>query len=83
MKLVCAILLCIFGAAVCLPKRFIDCTDFMCDEVYSPVCGTDGRTYANECQMDVENRKRLCWMGHFNMVSKVHEGPCSDVTLAP
>ena len=37
------------ASCVCLP-----CPD---ENVYSPICGSDGRTYASECSMNVENCK--------------------------
>jgi hypothetical protein len=51
------------GHVVCRPR-------IRCNNVFKPVCGTDGRTYQNACQLAVAN---AC----FNPDVRVcHKGPC-------
>ncbi|XP_060566350.1 serine protease inhibitor Kazal-type 1-like [Ruditapes philippinarum] len=68
----------------CSLRRFLDCNGgFECPDIVSPICGTDGHTYGNQCHMDMENKRRICWIGHFNMVMKVKDGPCDVPTSTP
>ncbi len=45
---------------VCIDERGI------CDKKYKPVCGCDGRTYANDCIRLGEGQR------------KAHDGPCGE-----
>ncbi|XP_066198211.1 serine protease inhibitor Kazal-type 1 [Saccopteryx leptura] len=41
-----------------------------CPKIYNPVCGTDGHTYPNECELCIENKNR-----QIPVLIKNH-GPC-------
>ncbi|XP_076993465.1 serine protease inhibitor Kazal-type 1 [Tamandua tetradactyla] len=41
-----------------------------CPKIYKPVCGTDGNTYPNECQLCLENKNRQ------TSVRILKSGPC-------
>ena len=44
---------------------------FVCDRSYSPVCGSDGITYSNQCSLNFYScQARL-------LLRVVHEGKCS------
>ena len=61
--------------AVCLVERLgvrCSCEPIQCDGTYKPLCGKDGRTYANDC----ERRRAEC-------LAKTHipikqQGPCGE-----
>ncbi|CAG0892306.1 unnamed protein product, partial [Darwinula stevensoni] len=44
----------------------------ICTADYNPVCGSDGVTYANNCNFQAENCKRG------NRLVVRHEGPCRN-----
>uniref|UniRef100_A0A668A9S5 Agrin n=1 Tax=Myripristis murdjan TaxID=586833 RepID=A0A668A9S5_9TELE len=63
---------CTFNA-VCLVERLgvrCSCDPINCDGSYKPLCGKDGRTYANDC----ERRKAECQAKTHIPVK--HQGPC-------
>ncbi|KAL2779185.1 serine protease inhibitor Kazal-type 1 precursor [Daubentonia madagascariensis] len=53
------------------PARKPNCREVSgCSKVYDPVCGTDGNTYSNECNLCFENKK------HQIPVLIQKHGPC-------
>ncbi|XP_069940060.1 four-domain proteases inhibitor-like [Cherax quadricarinatus] len=45
--------------------------DYYCPHVYSPVCGSDGNTYGNSCELSIA-ACRNPWIN----LKEVHSGPC-------
>ncbi|KAM4609928.1 agrin [Polymixia lowei] len=59
--------------AVCLVERLAvrcSCEPIQCDGTYKPLCGKDGHTYANDCEL----RKAECLAKTYIPVKQ--EGPC-------
>ena len=44
--------------------------DFVCHAVYDPICGSDGITHGNDCEL----RWDAC--DQMKNIQQVHKGPC-------
>ncbi|XP_013419396.1 agrin [Lingula anatina] len=58
------------------------CLSIDCMSIYSPICGTDGKTYSSHCHLAVQ----LCIgvaMGRFEKVSVAHRGICGTQSTTP
>ncbi|CAL1545353.1 unnamed protein product [Lymnaea stagnalis] len=63
-------------AVVCLPTPHGNrCETIGCYKILSPVCGSDGETYANECNLNRTN----CLRDPENQITKVKDGYCEEV----
>ncbi|XP_061163334.1 turripeptide Ici9.1-like [Saccostrea echinata] len=70
-RILCLIFL--FSTIYCAPLDTHHCS-LICPFIYLPICGSNGRTYGNECEMNVEN----C-LSKTN-VHRVSQGPCPSST---
>ncbi|KAL4631530.1 serine protease inhibitor Kazal-type 1-like [Arapaima gigas] len=58
-----------------IEPRAANCSNFnliACVKIFNPVCGTDGKTYSNECTFCVENMS--------NDVLIAYDGTCTGQT---
>ena len=68
----CANMTCPFYGYCVANQTTAQCTcDIVCIEIYAPVCGTDGKTYGNDCHM----RRQAC-IDQKNIIV-CYKGECS------
>uniref|UniRef100_A0A8W8K153 Kazal-like domain-containing protein n=1 Tax=Magallana gigas TaxID=29159 RepID=A0A8W8K153_MAGGI len=68
--ILCLVLL--VTAAHCAPLE-THCSP-ICPFIYLPICGSNGRTYSNECELNVENCLNK------THITRLSQGSCPDAT---
>ena len=59
---------------MCLKYIFVSFSECptICPALYAPVCGNNGVTYSNSCELGVAACKNP-------RIKKAHDGPCDDI----
>lgn len=65
----------IFGVCLLLDSA-VATESCICEFIYLPVCGTDGITYGNQCELDCATKRNPC-------IKKFADGACQDGCVCP